>query len=180
LCDGLSGRPHMANPDFGHLFEQADRLIAPLPPEAEPRQTDLRRAVSAAYYGVFHFAVTAAVDMFVGETRRGGEQYIRTYRTVTHAWLHELCDHLRGLLKPKSFPHAPSVDFFGPLVEFATNVAELQEKRHTADYDPSFDMEPDEVKIWIDTARRAVSLFQSATERQRVTFLTLLLFNLRK
>jgi hypothetical protein len=99
IVRGSSGRPHMANPDFNHLFEQADRLITPLPSESEPRQTDLRRAVSAAYYGVFHFMVTAAVDMFVGEANRGTAQYNFAHRTVTHAWLRELCDHLRGLLK---------------------------------------------------------------------------------
>jgi hypothetical protein len=65
-------------------------------------------------------------------------------------------------------------------VEFAANIATLQEKRHEADYDPSFEMKVDEVKIWIATARQAVGLFEHATERQRVAFLTLLLFNLRK
>jgi len=171
----------MANPEYDHLFEQADRLITPLPSETEPRQTDLRRAVSAAYYGVFHFTVTAAVDMFMGEANRSTKQYSFTYRTVTHAWLRDLCDHLRGLLKPKSItPHAPGADFFGPLVKFATNVAELQEVRHAADYDPSFDIKLDVARIWISTAREAVSLFQGAEEKQRVAFLTLLLFNLRK
>jgi hypothetical protein len=59
----------MANFDPEHLFEQADRLVIPLPSEQEPRETDLRRAVSIAYYGVFHFTMTAAVDMFVVGSR---------------------------------------------------------------------------------------------------------------
>src|SRR5260370_725176 len=97
----------MASLDPAHLFEQADRLTAPLASEPEPRQTDLRRAVSSAYYGVFHFTAASAVDMFLGTTNRHSEQYNATYRTVTHTWLRALCDHVRGLLKPKSLPHVP-------------------------------------------------------------------------
>jgi hypothetical protein len=170
----------MANLDPEHLFEQADRLIVPLGSETEPRETDLRRAVSSASYGVFHFTVASAVDIFLGTTNCHSEQYTATYRTVTHTWLRALCDHLRGLLKPKSLPHVPGVDFFGPLVKFANNVSELQEARHSSDYDPSFDIKPDEARAWISTAREAVTLFQSGTDRQQVAFMTLLLFNLRK
>jgi len=170
----------MASLDPEHLFEQADRLIVPLASEPEPRQTDLRRAVSSAYYGVFHFTVASAADMFLGTTNRHSEQYNATCRTVTHTWLRALCDHVRGLLKPKSLPHVPGIDFFGPLVKFAHNVSELQEARHSSDYDPSFDIKPDEANVWISTAREAVSLFRSATDRQQVVFMTLLLFNLRK
>lgn len=46
------------NPD--HLFEQADRLAAPFGP-GTIRQVDVRRAISAAYYGVFHAILAAAV-----------------------------------------------------------------------------------------------------------------------
>jgi hypothetical protein len=35
------------NPE--HLFEQAEKLVIP-PPAGPPRQVDIRRAVSAAYY----------------------------------------------------------------------------------------------------------------------------------
>jgi hypothetical protein len=45
--------------DPEELLEQARRLAA------EPTQADLRRAISAAYYGLFHFFLTAAADMIV-------------------------------------------------------------------------------------------------------------------
>jgi hypothetical protein len=104
------------------LFEQADRLLAPT--AEEPRSTDLRRALSAAYYAVFHFIVTEGADLFFG---RGSSQYVMAYRSVDHAWLRSLCDQLRGLSKAKKPPHAPGVGFFGDVVKFATTVAELQE-----------------------------------------------------
>jgi hypothetical protein len=45
------------NPD--HLFEQANRLAVPFGP-GSIRQVDVRRAISAAYYGLFHAVLTAA------------------------------------------------------------------------------------------------------------------------
>jgi hypothetical protein len=43
--------PTMPPPDPLHLFEQADELITAARPEG-PHQEDLRRAISAPYYGV--------------------------------------------------------------------------------------------------------------------------------
>jgi hypothetical protein len=82
--------------DYDHLFEQADNLIQP-----SANQADLRRAISSAYYGVFHCIMTTAVDLFAGSVNRGTQQYTFTYRSVTHDWLRKLCDHFRGLLTPK-------------------------------------------------------------------------------
>jgi hypothetical protein len=73
-------------PDPDHLFDQADRLAGRLtvPPasETEPRQTDLRRAISAAYYALFHFTLAAASDLFVGRDKRSTPEYRMTYRSV--------------------------------------------------------------------------------------------------
>ena len=60
------------NPD--HLFEQADKLVVP-PRAGPPRQVDLRRAISAAYYGIYHFCLTAAADEFVGVIHRATSRY---------------------------------------------------------------------------------------------------------
>ena len=171
-------------PDPDHLFDQADRLAgrltAPPASEAEPRQTDLRRAISAAYYALFHFTLAAASDLFVGWDKRCTPEYQMTYRSVSHDWLRSLCEQLQRKRIAKIAPHAPGVAFFGPVVSFATIVAELQELRHSADYDPSFSITADEAKFRIDEARKAVKLFQGATDAQRVAFLTLLMFNIRQ
>jgi hypothetical protein len=76
------------NPE--HLLEQAGRLIAP-GLRGQPRQVDLRRAISAAYYAVFHAALTLAADHFVGVTRRATSQYSLVYRSIDHRSLRDLC-----------------------------------------------------------------------------------------
>jgi hypothetical protein len=180
-CDGTSSSA-MPNPDPTHLLDQATRLIVPLPGETVARQSDLRRAISTAYYAVFHFIVSAAADLFMtGIAARDTEQYVFVYRSVQHPWLRDLCDHLRGSLKPKSpkSPHIPSA-FFGQLVQFAVNVIDLQENRHSADYDPSFPVTPDSARILVERACDTIRLFETATEQQRIAFLTLLFFDIRQ
>src|SRR6516225_6669624 len=82
-----SKRVAILNPD--HLFEQAEELISPR--AGRPRQVDVRRAISAAYYAIFHAIITAATDQFVGVTNRDESRYGLVYRSVDHRWLRELC-----------------------------------------------------------------------------------------
>ena len=79
------------NPD--HLFEQADKLITPQ--TGRPRQVDIRRAISAGYYAIFHATITAAADQFVGPTNRDESRYGLLYRSVGHKWLRELCKEVQ-------------------------------------------------------------------------------------
>src|ERR1700691_52999 len=74
------------NPD--HLFEQAEKLIEG---PGRPRQVDLRRAISSAYYGLFHAILTAAADEVIGRTRRSSRNYSLAYRSVDHRALRALC-----------------------------------------------------------------------------------------
>jgi hypothetical protein len=81
------------NPD--HLFEQADKLVGPS--AGRPRQVDVRRAISAAYYAIFHAIITAAVDQFIGITNRDQSRYGLVYRSVNHAWFRDLCKEVQKL-----------------------------------------------------------------------------------
>jgi hypothetical protein len=165
------------NPD--HLFEQADKLVAPQA-SGPPRQVDLRRAISAAYYGVFHYILTAAADEFIGVTKRTASSYTLVYRSVDHRGLRDLCDEVKKLnLTAKYQKYAPA-NGFGPNIQaFASAVAELQEKRHAADYDPSNRVKTSDARLAIATARSAIQRFQKAPAMRRKAFLTLLLFRPR-
>ena len=161
------------NPE--HLFEQAERLVVP-PLAGPPRQVDLRRAISSAYYGLFHFAVISVADEFVGISQRASSRYALVYRSIDHRTLKDLCSEAR---KPR--PSAKYVDYFptngfGENIEaFAAAVVDLQEKRHRADYNPLPRFRTSDAKFAVGAAQNAVRRFQQASSEHRKAFLTLLL-----
>ena len=158
-----------------HLLAQAEKLtVSSLPGPA--RQVDLRRAVSSAYYGVFHFTLTALADEFVGVTQRGTGRYSLVYRSVDHRALRELCvEAQKPTLSQRYASYTPSGGFSGQVKVFASTAIELQEKRHRADYNPMPLYKASDAHLAVVTARRAINVFQSASSDQRKTFLTLLL-----
>jgi uncharacterized protein (UPF0332 family) len=161
------------NPD--HLFEQAERLVSP--PTGRPRQVDVRRAISAAYYAIFHATITAAVDQFVGVTNRDQSRYGLAYRSVNHAWLRDLCKEIQKSTPSSKFrSYAPPQGFDQNIAAFAAAVVELQEKRHSADYDVMIRMNRSDAALAIAKARAALHRFGTASEPQRSAFLSLLLF----
>ena len=159
-----------------HLFKQADRLVVP-PPAGPPRQVDVRRAISSAYYGVFHATLTAAADHFVGAAKRGTHRYGLVYRSVQHGALRSLCE-IATKQQPTAryVPHLPDGSFGPNISAFAAAALELQEKRHSADYDPLIRVKTSDARLAIGTARAALQRFNSATASEREAFLTLLLF----
>jgi hypothetical protein len=164
------------NPD--HLFEQAGKLIAPR--FGRPRQVDIRRAISSAYYGIFHAVITKAVDQIIGATNRDKNHYGLAYRSVNHSRLRELCNEVqKSVLSNRYRPYAPSAGFGVHIVAFAEAVVELQEKRHAADYDVMIRMNRSDAVLAVATARAALSGFDRASQQEHLAFLYLLLFSPR-
>lgn len=163
------------NPD--HLLDQADRLIAPLGRGA-PRQADLRRAISNAYYGVFHAIVTDATDDLIGSTQRPTPRYGLVYRHIEHRSLRALCEDVKKTSLPAKYSKLAPADCFGPdLIAVATAVLDLQEKRHLADYDPLFRVGISDAVLAIATGRTALVRFRNAPSEPRKVFLSLLVFS---
>jgi hypothetical protein len=63
--------------------------------------------------------------------------------------------------------------------QFAVTVYDLQEKRHSADYDPLFKAIRSDALLTIAAARSAIGLFEAAPIEEREHFLSLLLFPAR-
>jgi uncharacterized protein (UPF0332 family) len=162
-----------------HLIDQAERLIAPTPP-GRPRQVDLRRAISTAYYAVFHAILAAAADLFVGTSKRSSSQYNLVYRSVDHVTIRELCAQVQKQIVPRRLVHHTPSSGFGPNMQaFAAAVVDVQKMRHEADYDPSINVARSDALLAISTARLALARFKSATSAQRDAFLSLLVFKPR-
>jgi hypothetical protein len=165
------------HPDPDRLLEQAEMLITSCRDE-----TDLRRAVSNAYYAVFHYALRGAADLTIGVANRGTPRYELAYCSVEHKRFKELCNQIAGGIPSKSvIPYAPpSPDYFGPVADFARLCPNIQEERHSADYHPTARFDDVRALQAVSHARAAIKFIEAATTEQREAFLTLLLFKPRQ
>jgi|EndMetStandDraft_8_1072994.scaffolds.fasta_scaffold575897_2 hypothetical protein len=166
------------NPD--HLLEQADYLTG-TPAAGAPRQADLRRAISNAYYAIFHAIAAQAADDFFGRAQRANPLYSLVYRSIDHKILRAISEDIQKQTPPARYtPYIPAGGFGPDMVAVATAVVDLQEKRHSADYDPLFRVGTPDAVLTVDLARDAVTRFRGAHTSKRKPFLALLLFSPRK
>ena len=86
-----------------------------------PTQANLRRAVSTAYYAVFHSLARTAADLLIGRNRNAA--WYQVYRALEHGNAKNACRNKRIL---QGFPPA--------IQDFADTFVALQDARHEADY----------------------------------------------
>jgi hypothetical protein len=163
-------------PNVDHLLEQAERLIASTGRGA-PRQVDLRRAISSAYYALFHAVSIAGADHVVGRARQSGPLYALVYRSIDHRALRRFCEDLvKPTLPAKYARHGPGgfpllgIGFFFRLPWWICKLNAAQ-----PDYNPMIRLSVLDARIAIRTARRALTLFRMVPRHRRI-FLMLLLF----
>jgi hypothetical protein len=159
-------------PDPSELLLRAD--VSARNPTAT--QVDLRRAISDAYYAVFHSCLIAAADMICGAASRTSDRYRLVYRSVDHGTLAKLCKQVSQTNPVVAIK--PSAGF-GQIADFARVAGSLQGQRHLADYDPSPTFTGVEALIAISDARQAICWFTSSTNEQKEAFLWMLLFRQR-
>lgn len=166
----------MAVLESEELFEQAELLIVPRQP-GPPRQVDVRRAISAAYYAVFHHVCAEVADVFVGKTLRREARYSRAYRSIDHSSLASICRSIEGMkVDPTLAAFAPNGAFTAALKEFAADTLYLKAQRHRADYDPSGLLRTIDARTAIFRGRRAISSYRKSSSDEQMAFLTLLAF----
>jgi uncharacterized protein (UPF0332 family) len=156
-------------PNPEHLLEQAEKLVG-------PRQADIRRAISSAYYALFHAASINAADAVAGAGNRNSERYALIYRSINHASLVTVCEAIakdRAGLRPEG-------GFSADFKRFAEALSDLQRNRHSADYDPLARFSRTDAVWTIRAARTAFTQFKAATDEERLIFGSLLLFPRRR
>lgn len=133
-----------------------------------PRDAFMRRAVSTAYYALFHALARLCADELVGRAYARTAGYARVYRALDHA------SARRALRSQEAAQLGSAVGRIG------LAFAELQQERHRADYDPSsFGYMFDETRAVVAKAREAVALLASLEPSVRRTLATLILFKAR-
>jgi len=145
------------------LFTQAERL-ARLDPR-KPKQANLRRAVSAAYYAVFHCLVHEACCVLIG-TQHSQAAYRHVLgRAFAHSVMKLACtSYAGGTLKDsviKGLPRDASGNYpiLQAIKDVASAFADLQEQRHLADYDLTERFNRSDVLILVEEAKKSVAKF---------------------
>ena len=92
-----------------------------------------------------------------------------------------ICEDVAKSPPPPKYAKYLAGSGLGPdLIAVAAAVCELQERRHSADYDPLFRAKTSDAVLAIATARKAVDRFRSAGRTQRRTFVSLIVFPPRR
>ena len=136
--------------------------------ESEPSQADLRRAVSTAYYAVFHCLAGTAADVLIIRSR--SDVWHQVYRNLEHGSARTVCRDKKVMKL-----------FSQEIQDFADTFLTLQEARHQADY--AFEIEDpyekQKVLADIDKAENAIDQFEKATIADRLNFAARVLFKWR-
>lgn len=134
-----------------------------MPASGQPSQEALRRAVSTAYYAMFHALANSNADLTEGnETPANQANWTRTYRSLRH---------VRAASILQKWPH-----LFGQQVQnFAVVIDAMKAQREEADYNPDATFSVRQVLNSINRAEQAITAFSSAPHQDRamVTVATL-------
>ena len=124
----------------------------------KPRQSDLRRAVSTAYYALFHALCRNCADAFIGTVgaRRSAAAWRQAYRSLDHHRARTRCANQSVM---RRFP--------ADIQDFGNVFVKAQAQRHAADYDPSYRAAKAAVLTDLAAAESVIRKLRSAPLKDR-------------
>ena len=146
------------------LVAQA-RMLARSEPR-RPKQATLRRTVSTAYYGLFHFLIEESTALLCGVGQADGAFRQLAARAFVHGKMksackefvkanahdvHDLLQPLWSILSISSNQHAQLV---------AQTFIDLQDERHSADYDLSVSFSRQDALYAVTRAETAINAWR--------------------
>lgn len=136
----------------------------------KPSQSNLRRAVSTAYYAMFHCLAKSCADDFVGGygSTRSKHAWRQVYRALEHGVSKKACIKTDIISK---FPDE--------IIDFAAGYVSMQSKRHDADYDPNTKMYKADVLNDVTIVETLITKFQRVSKKDRRAFAAHILFKPR-
>jgi hypothetical protein len=137
------------------LLEQAHHLALREP--GKPRQASLRRAVSAAYYSLFHFLLHEATNRLFPS--RPAALRERASRAFTHSEAKSVCEIFAR--EKGGIRDLTGDPLERQLAEIAAIFVRLQEARQWADYDLLQTFDRLQVIGYIDRTRLAIAKWEA-------------------
>lgn len=132
------------------------RMLLVLDPR-RPKQVNLRRAVSSAYYALFHLLVQDAAMQFARMLGCGEDAALiaRLGRTFRHAAMKDVSKQISKKAVPVRIGW-PAGEIPAALVAVADSFVSLQQARHKADYETATRFTRDEARELVDEAQVAM------------------------
>ena len=146
----------------------------------EPSESHLRRAVSTAYYAVFHHLLAIAALRFAGAGHERRPIYALIYRGFNHSRMKTVCKSLNMKRLPETLQKQLGVASVDQATQsFASSFIALQEARHLADHDPSAPFAASDILQLVRLAAYAIATFDGLESKSRADILALMLVNPR-
>jgi uncharacterized protein (UPF0332 family) len=144
-----------------------------------PRPIWLRRAVSSAYYALFHQLCRDAADHLL--PAGSDAQKLRLARAFGHREMKGACAWIAGREGNIHQYVEPLVTSLKPtlIADVAASFCDLQEARHRADYDHLANFSKATVAAHVDDAQRAIETLDKARKRDRQALFSLLAIRAR-
>ena len=158
------------------LLEQAELLIET--DARRPKQANLRRAVSAAYYALFHLLIDEASKRVVAESDQPALRRLIA-RAFTHRDMKEACKRFANGTSDKQvrLETVCGTPVSQALRNIAREFVALQEARHEADYDLTVRLTRNEVKALVERVSNVFVIWESEKQQDSTKlFLMSLLF----
>ncbi|MCU0838495.1 MAG: hypothetical protein MUE49_07215 [Rhodospirillales bacterium] len=152
------------------LIKTARLLAGSEPDRRKPSEADLKRAISTAYYALFHAIARNAADRFAGTGRELSEPaWLHVYRALEHRQAKVACEQARN----------PDTFFPPSLFSCADAFVELQKARHAADYDPNHRVSKTDALGLIRQMENAIRDLQKANAADLTAFVVQVLLRKR-
>jgi hypothetical protein len=137
----MPGLPHADCVDKGmsqlskDLLEQASLLVTR--EKKKPKQASVPRAISTAYYALFHFISDKVTGKFLGTTNDMADTRVWLGRALVHKTMKAACKFFGNPNDPAFQALSMQLNFTpdADLKAIADTFVNLQESRHRADYD---------------------------------------------
>lgn len=158
------------------LLAQAQQLVTKEP--RRPKQASLRRAVSAAYYSLFHLLVADASLTMLGGSRSRRLARSVLGRCFEHTSMVQCCKAFdSGNLPARMSVFSTSLPISLDLRSVARGFVDLQDERHRADYDVAATFYRGNVQRLVTQAMNATEAWARIRKADEVaSFLLCLLF----
>ena len=150
--------------EWANLIQAGRDLISSQPAGRLPTHEHVRRAVSNAYYATFHHLAESNATALVGlpTNPTTAAVWVRIYRGLDHRTARAAMQNNRQ-------------HFSAPAQRFARVFVGLQQRRHSADYDPNAVFTANDGVMDLDRAESAILGLAQITPDERLHIATLTL-----